>query len=492
MYKKRKNILELNAQEIKKFFLKPTSYCCIDIPQYYNFNNLLIAIDNFLSSNRLSDVSCKPYEYENVNYKILQNKDSYYAWRPLEILNPVIYVDLVNTIFQEDNWNLLLTRFNEFNENKKISCLSMPTVGTKKEQILSWWEQVEQKSIELSLDYEYLIKTDIIHCYDSIYTHSISWAIHGLEEAKTRKKDRSLLGNLIDEKIRNMTYGQTNGLPQGSVLMDFIAEMVLGYADLRLSECLSANNIDDYQILRYRDDYRIFSNNPQTAEKVIKCLTENLIELGLKLNPSKTSYSDDVVTSSLKTDKLYWLLHENYKKDFQHDLLLIKDFSLKHPNSGQLRKMLSQYYEKIHSPKTVKTPSILISIIADIAYNNPNVFPESSAIISKLLNCLTTKAEKIEKLQKIKKKFDKKANTEFLDIWLQRASLKIDDEIKYSAKLCETYYDETFSIWENSWITCSELKNIFSSYPIFDKDVLNNMDTILDIQEISTFYKKYN
>lgn len=33
-----------------------------------------------------------------------------------------------------------------------------------------------------------------------------------------------------------MQHNQTNGIPQGSVLMDFVAEIVLGYVDLRLSK----------------------------------------------------------------------------------------------------------------------------------------------------------------------------------------------------------------------------------------------------------------
>ena len=66
-----------------------------------------------------------------------------------------------------------------------------------------------------------------------------------------------------------MRYGQTNGLPQGSVLMDFIAEMVLGYIDSLLSDRIKANNISNYHILRYRDDYKIFVNNPHTGDTEI-------------------------------------------------------------------------------------------------------------------------------------------------------------------------------------------------------------------------------
>jgi hypothetical protein len=49
--------------------------------------------------------------------------------------------------------------------------------------------------------------------------------------------------------------------------MDFIAEMVLGYIDERLSECLDKNM--NYHIIRYRDDYRIFTNNKKEGNTVI-------------------------------------------------------------------------------------------------------------------------------------------------------------------------------------------------------------------------------
>ena len=56
-----------------------------------------------------------------------------------------------------------------------------------------------------------------------------------LKSEKERKKEK-LFGDSIDKLLRYMHYGQTNGIPAGSVLMDFIAELVLGYTDLELSE----------------------------------------------------------------------------------------------------------------------------------------------------------------------------------------------------------------------------------------------------------------
>ena len=148
-----------------------------------------------------------------------------------------------------------------------------------------------------------------------------------------------------------MRHGQTNGIPQGSVLMDFIAEMVLGYADLQLSEKIQAEKIDDYQIVRYRDDYRIFVNNPEDGDRILKCLTEVMIDLGLKLNATKTKASSAVIRASIKPDKLEWLFRNSSNKTTQTNpqkhLLTIHDHALQFPNSGSLLGALDDFHKKI-------------------------------------------------------------------------------------------------------------------------------------------------
>ena len=42
-----------------------------------------------------------------------------------------------------------------------------------------------------SLEFSHVLHTDVVDCYGSLYTHSISWAIHGLEEAKRNKRNNS-------------------------------------------------------------------------------------------------------------------------------------------------------------------------------------------------------------------------------------------------------------------------------------------------------------
>lgn len=110
--------------------------------------------------------------------------------------------------------------------------------------------------------------TDITNCYGAIYTHSIAWAFMGKDVAKAKRQNLGLLGNIVDHFMQYMQYGQTNGIPQGSVLSDFIAEIVLAYADKEVSKRLGKEGITDYYIIRYRDDYRIFSNSKEDIERI--------------------------------------------------------------------------------------------------------------------------------------------------------------------------------------------------------------------------------
>ena len=157
------------------------------------------------------------------------------------MINPFLYVSLVHEITEKNRWRSVKKRFQIFSGNEKIKCVSYPVESLtvqkdKAEQVSSWWEKLEQRSVSLALDYEYLIRTDISDCYGSVYTHSIVWALHGKETAKRKRKDKSMIGNIIDKRIQDIRGGQTNGIPQGSVLMDFIAEIVLGYVDSKLSK----------------------------------------------------------------------------------------------------------------------------------------------------------------------------------------------------------------------------------------------------------------
>ena len=347
----------------------------------------------------------------------------------------------------------------------------------------------------LPLEYEYIFHTDISDCYGSIYTHSIAWALHGKDmmKKKENRNSQAFIGNLIDQHIRNMSHGQTNGIPQGSVLMDFIAEMVLSYADELLAEKLSGKGDGNYKILRYRDDYRIFVNNPQSGEEIIKYLTGVLAGLGMQLNAQKTLCSNNIIRDSIKPDKLYSVVNGKTSGDIQEELFNIKYLAELFPNSGRVDKRLQNLHGKIWQNKIWKkevkkfNPEILISIVTDLAFNNPRTYPVASGILSEMIGCLQDAQLQKNLIVKIKNKFNKIPNTEHMDLWLQRITLKSFREITYEGRLCRLVAgDASIAVWNSDWLK-GKLAEIMSSGTIINVDEIEKLNPIIQPEEIRLF-----
>ena len=117
----------------------------------------------------------------------------------------------------------------------------------------------------------------------------------------------------------------------------------------------------------------------------------------------------------------------NYRNlDIQKYLLLIHALSEKFPNSGSLKKALTQFYRKIEKLDTLNYIDVLISILVNIMYRNPGTYPIASAILSKLLSLLENQIKIETILQTVKEKFKNIPNTGYLEVWLQRLTIKID------------------------------------------------------------------
>lgn len=487
-----RSVLDMSAKAARAFFLKPESYCRLDLPPYFDFRLVLRRVEKFLAVKMLASLNAKPRSCEDVNYTIYSNKDGRYAWRPFQLIHPVIYVDLVNLMTEPKAWAGLKKRLVEFTKDPKIRCLSIPQESMTKRrdqgaQILQWWQHIEQGSIELALDFNYVIHADITECYASIYTHSIAWAVHGKSVAKAKKNDKTLIGNRIDTRIRDMQHGQTNGIPQGSVLIDLIAELVLGYADMELSQRIAKANISDFQILRYRDDYRIFTEDCQSGEAILKILTEVLIGLGLKLNASKTTKAQTVISSSIKSDKIAWLRSKQHDQNLQKNLLLIYCHGIDHPNAGSLIGALDEFYKRIVKQKVVQNPMSLISIAVDIGYNSPRCFPACAAIVSKLLSLLPTKKEKRIAVERIQHRLAQLPNNGHLEVWLQRISHHFNPKITYSEKLCRLVEGKKVDLWNSSWITDTALRANADPKDIVNSKKLKALRPIVPRTEFAVF-----
>lgn len=501
--KMNKKITDLSSEDAYKFLLQEAAYCTIDLPDYFSFIEYLKKLANIDQLPFYENNILKAKKEEGVNHVILYKKNGKYDWRKLEIIHPALYVSLVKLITEQSNWDLICKRINEIANPKCIFGVGMPVINKSDQkvdvaQIENWLINVEDKSLKLGLDFEYVYHTDIANCYGAIYTHSISWALHGKEEAKAHRHYDDLLGNKIDMHIQAMNYGQTNGIPQGSILMDFIAEIVLTYADDLLGKQL--NDIEslrgNYHIIRYRDDYRIFVNNKNDGEEIVKNLSIILLELGLNINSLKTKESENIPTEVIKTDK-YFMLYNSLpdkitsENELKNLLLITFDISLKYPNSGAINKRMDELmnlYRNSEPKITIFNPITLASIVINIAMKNPKSIPIIATFLSFLINKLKLE-EKEVLMEKIIKKIHKFQSYGFLEVWLQRVTVKNDLKYEFKEKLCRivSLSLKSEGLFESSWITDVNIKDVLKNTTFFDERKLIDLPTKISKEETELF-----
>jgi len=488
--------IELSAEESRDYFLKGSSYFNSDLPSYLSFEPILAGVVRVLNENDYKGFkSSNPSGLSGVNYSLLANKDGRFAWRPFELIHPAIYVSLVNLICKPANWACIQNQFSKFSGGA-IECCSIPVVPDSDEkgaeaQIKSWWVNVEQRSLIYSLEFSHVLQTDVVDCYGSLYTHSIPWAIHGLVRSKKEKGDLSLLGNKIDSYIQDGRYGQTNGIPQGSVLMDFIAELVLGYIDEQIN--LKLGQPTDFRILRYRDDYRIFANNDNKTEEILKIVSQELMSIGMKLGVSKTVLSRNVVEGSIKQDKLAGIdlqdLGDANAKTMQKQLLRLHSFGQRFPNSGALRRLVSEFHSKI-SLQTERPDDleVQIAIAADIGFVSPPTLPAIAGISSHSIS-LASSEEKPSLWAKVYNKMKHVPHNGYLDIWLQRVIQPLALPFESDEHICKIVIGESAGLWDNSWIASTDLQNSLNTHAMVIKPA-NQVEEVIKPKEIELFSQK--
>lgn len=495
-------VIELSSVAAKGYFMEPRSYGSAELPSYFDFSHILSAAEKSLSHHQLTnDLIRASCDREGVNYTLIDNKDGKYSWRPLQFIHPYLYAELVHTMTAKEHWHELVRRFSDFGKLERIRCASIPVVKDRKktqraEQILNWWSEFEQASLAQALKYRLMFSTDVTDCYGSIYTHSISWALHGKDIAKTRRGDRTMLGNMIDKRIQAMRLGQTNGIPQGSILMDFIAEIVLGYVDELLDASLKAGHITDYYIIRYRDDYRIYVNDSSIGERILKELTVILSGLGMRLNSSKTQVSNDIVLDSVKHDKLSWLSIDNNFKNLalEKRLLLLYEHATQFPNCGSIMKPLTDLHSEFDEVRFVGIEQTLacIAIMVELAYRNPKCYQVCMALLAKLISRLDSEEREHAALG-VLKKFSHLPNTGYLQIWLQRIMLPCKIKLDYTERMCQVVENPFAPVWEHGWLDKDEeLMSLMTGANIVDYKQIADLHPTMSDDEVSLFLQHYH
>lgn len=164
--------------------------------------------------------------------------------------------------------------------------------------------------------YDKLLKLDITKCFDSIYTHSLPWALYGKETVKdifvnTKQKSRLdyTFGDKFDRLMQAMNQGETHGIIIGPEFSRIFAELILQKidkivnADLESDQSLPCKHKVDYEMFRYVDDYFIFYNDERMREKIVERLQLRLKDYKLHLNMNKAELHEKPIITNISMAK---------------------------------------------------------------------------------------------------------------------------------------------------------------------------------------------
>ena len=557
MSKAARNILTLNHDEAMDFFMKSEQYHGFELPEYFTFDQVLKYVREKIGVTPYEECvqeNISPEELSDVNLDILLNKDGRYAVRPIILANPFLYYFLVREVCCESNWQVIKDLFEKFNVPHITSC-AIPVIPNEKEPfhkattINNWWNSMEQRSIELSLEYRYMFVTDITNCYGSINPQTFDWAFT-LKDTTIATGIQSPIAQNIQKFLRALQQGRNIGIPQGSAIFDFVGEIILGYSDLLLHESLQAKakeyeeqgkTFPPYEIIRYRDDYRIFCSNRDALEDISYILQKVLERLNFRMNSQKTKISDSIVTDAVKSDKLAYIYNTpifNKKgvdfDSFEKHLLYILMLSRQYPDSGSVRTMLSDIDKRIedylksldeknaskaedwesvdlgdeakpakaegvfselktyHRSKYIPGGSIraLSAVCTQIALENVGCAHYALRVISRMIDSLDDMDEKRSIIDLVYQKLCNQPNSYYNQLWLQNMTYTQDKKTKtspYSLRLCQLVAGRRVQpLWNNEWLN-SELEEKLPYDSIVDKEILKKVTPVITFRETRAY-----
>lgn len=534
-----KNVLSLDSKDAMDFFLKSEQYHGFELPEYFVFDELLQNVKRIVEDTPYEEClqnGISPENLSNVNWDILLNKDGHYAVRPIVLANPFLYYFLVREICNESSWILIKKLFEKFQVPHITSC-AMPVIpkGTepfhKSTTIINWWNSMEQRSIELSLEFRYMFVTDITNCYGSVNPQAFDWAF-SLKDTRFENGNKNSISKNIQKYLRAFQQGRNIGIPQGSAIFDFIGEIILGYSDLLLHEAIHKAGITNpYEIIRYRDDYRIFCNDKDVLEKISYILQHVLESLNFRMNSKKTKISESIVTDSIKADKLAYIYNTpifNKKgvdfDSFEKHLLYILMFARQYPDSGSIKTMLSDIDKRIEDwlkPQTREVETInlemlnntiekktetyqrklvggsvraMSAVCVQIALENVGCCHYALRVLSRMVDSLKDEHEKWDIIDKVYAKLCNQPNSDYNQLWLQNITYQNDKKkgtSPYNIRLCQLVANKNIEpLWNNQWLE----QSLHSSLPydsIVNREILKKITSVITFREIRA-YETFN
>lgn len=189
----------------------------------------------------------------------------------------------------------------------------------------------------------YALQADVSQFYNSIYTHSISWALASRHQAKaairTPRRTKPLIGDRLDKAIRDGQEQQTIGIPTGPDTSLVVAEIILTAVDVELQGRLS---LPPGGAFRFMDDFEIIFSTRADAEDALGVLEAELYRYQLTLNQSKTNILElpHILEESWRTILHQFRIRTDSDTKFSNDLISFFSFAfalrVAHPTKAVL------------------------------------------------------------------------------------------------------------------------------------------------------------
>lgn len=159
--------------------------------------------------------------------------------------------------------------------------------------------------LRLEKQYSQFLSLDISKCFDSIYTHSIAWAIKTKEYTKRHIGVDGVFGDIFDKVMRCSNYNETAGIPIGPEVSRIFSEIIFQEIDERIEKRLQlcGYKVDvDYSIRRYVDDFFIFTNSDFVLNQVTQAVEIECKAYKLNINEAKSIKAErPFITSKTKS-----------------------------------------------------------------------------------------------------------------------------------------------------------------------------------------------
>lgn len=225
--------------------------------------------------------------YDQYKYSILYlcNQSKYSLRKPHKIAQYFYYRDRLHRRLSGHESDKIELFFNEYENLKTYFSYE------KYSNIYKFYEDYRYQRAEKK--FKHLVKFDLQSCFDSIYTHTISWATAGgADKVKVLPGYHgSWVGDAFDNLMQSVNARETNGIVIGPEFSRIFAEIILQYIDQKVEQEQRKKQLcqkSAYECYRYVDDYFLFYNDEKDKNIFMESLTKWLKEFKLQISPSKT------------------------------------------------------------------------------------------------------------------------------------------------------------------------------------------------------------